>query len=184
MDVLSSPARNRAPRRATRLLPGLMVLLVVALLLGDRFVAFRESARLVARVQAAEAARVYADRRLAGLEQYVSPQLNSPLAPAAVRISLRDVVQAEVRAELPALRRRRAAVAGVRLLPWHRAQRRARSAYLDYAAAVLRRRAVLARDLEAPVPAASGPDGTVLARRAQDALRALPLGRPRTVTVG
>ncbi len=106
--------------------------LVVLAVLGDGAARRHETGQLFDRVAAAQASLTYADRRLAGLVAYTSPQLSSPDAPPAVRQSLRAVLQDEAADRLPPLATRRDAVAGVRLLPWHGEERQARDDYLAY----------------------------------------------------
>ncbi len=139
-----------SPRR----LPRPVVVAVVALLLvvvvaavADGPLRRREQGQLADTARAAQQSIDFTDRRVSGTVQYVSPQLTSATTPPDVRADLAGIVQKSASGRVPALQARRDAVAATRLVPWHAAERKARTALLTYLDERLRLLRAVAADL-------------------------------------
>lgn len=129
-DVLGGGGPDRLPRRGRRLALGVLVLLVVLGLAGDRWQRDRERDALSRQARDGSASMAYADGRLHAALVYASPTLMSPEVADTVRQSLARVVSGEAAAREPDLAAARDRVRDLRVLPWHRAQQDARRALL------------------------------------------------------
>lgn len=131
-DVLVSGSER--PPRSRRTLVGLVLLALLAtgVVVADDAVRRSEAAALVRRAAAAQDAVRYADGRVAATTHYTLPLLVSAAQPTQVRAGLARLVEREAAAQVAPVQRERAAVAEVRVLPWHGAQRRAQRALLAY----------------------------------------------------
>lgn len=125
-------ARTGRPGRRRRVATWLVLALVLAVLYADQRTQHGEYDALVSRAASAQASLEYADGRVSAMVLYTSPLLGSSTAEPSVRAGLRELVQQAAREQLPAVVAERDAAAAIRVLPWHRAQRRARAAYLTY----------------------------------------------------
>ncbi len=129
-DPVEQPARRRPWRRIGAVV--LLILVAVALFSADQRSRQAEFARLFAQVQGSQGSIVYADRQVAGVVQYTSPQLTSASAPAPVRASLSKIVRETAAAQVGELQLYRERIAALTPLRWHPEQRRARDAYLAF----------------------------------------------------
>jgi hypothetical protein len=158
-DVLvSGSERLPRPRRALVGL-ALLALLATAAVVADDVARGREADALVTRAATAQEAVRYADSRVAATVAYTMPLLESAAQPASVRAGLARLVEQEAAGQVPPVQRQRAAVAAVRVLPWHDPQRRARALLLRYLDARVQRLQAAAQDArvlfrEDPEPAA------------------------------
>ncbi|MDQ1687663.1 MAG: hypothetical protein QOK42_638 [Frankiaceae bacterium] len=141
--------RARPPRRR---LPVVVVLALVALgsaVALDRAQSHREDTALLRCVEHAQLQVSHALGVVGAVAQYSSPQLSSPQVTLAVRRSLRALVQQSAGQGVEPVEQQRAACARTSLRPWHRAQQRARAAYLAYLDGEREALAALARDFNA-----------------------------------
>jgi len=130
-DVLLQGDEGRGPRRGTVAL--LLVATLAAALVGaDRWERSREVDVLFARADDGRAAVVYADGRIDSAVRYASPALLSGDVEPAVRSSLQALVSEAAAGQVADLRAARNRAAAVRVLPWHGAERTARSRFLTY----------------------------------------------------
>ncbi len=129
-DPVEQPARRRPWRRIGAVV--LLILVAVALFSADQRSRQAEFARLFAQVQGSQGSIVYADRQVAGVVQYTSPQLTSASAPAPVRASLSKIVRETAAAQVGELQLYRERIAALTPLRWHPEHRRARDAYLAF----------------------------------------------------
>lgn len=174
-DLLGTDRPDRPRVRLVWRLAVPLVVVVALLVVADGAVRRAEVDRLLQRVSTGEASATYADRRLSATVEYTGGQMTSPTASPQVRASLRQLVQGEAVGQLPALRASEAAARSVRVLPWHRDVRRARSAAVALLAARVLRLTEVAGDLRRlyqrlPEPAAS----ELTARRALAEVAAAP----------
>ena len=129
----------------------LAALLVLAALLlgGDRVLLSREVDHVLERAASGRARLAYADGRVTAAVRYSSPALVSPQVAPRVRESLQDLVRQAAAERVGDVRRERQAAAGVRVLPWHTAQREARDRWVAYLDARLARLQAIAADFDA-----------------------------------
>jgi hypothetical protein len=150
LDQPADPVERAAPRRPWRRI-GVVVLLavvVVALFSADQRSRQAEFGRLFDQVQGSQGSIVYADRQVAGVVQYTSPQLTSASAPATVRAGLSKIVQETAAAQVGELQLYRERIAALTPVRWHPEQRRARDAYLTYLDDRIDRLLAIAVDLD------------------------------------
>ncbi len=111
--------------------------LVVAALLGalavgaDQWQQQRELARLVAIVDGGESAIDSSDRRVAGIVTFYSPAITSASRSAGLEASFRGAVGDAAAGGVAAGSRVAQQLDAVRVLPWHRGVRDARTAYQE-----------------------------------------------------
>ncbi len=130
-DVLSS-GPERAPRAVPWRLLAVLAVLVALAVAGDRVQHDREARALITRAGSGQEAVRYADGRVRATLTYAGPALGAADVSPSVRSSLERVVSGEAAGQLAAVRAQRDAVAGTAVLPWHRALRAARAAYVAY----------------------------------------------------
>jgi hypothetical protein len=181
-DVLGNdapPARWRGGRRARALGGRVLVPLVVLALVGVGADDARRSSELgglLDRVQQGNAAADYADRRLSATIEYAGPLLRAADAAPAVRADLRRMVQREAAGQVPALQRARDRTAALRVLPWHRSERRAQAASVRLLDERLKRLEEASRSIARLYQRLPEPDASErVARRALE--RVAPAGR-------
>ncbi|HSF26435.1 MAG TPA: hypothetical protein VLC50_02850 [Actinomycetes bacterium] len=133
LDVLRG---GDPPRSRRRRWPWVLLVVLVAAALGlrwaDGVVAEREYDALLRAWTTAQGHTAYAERSVASIVEYASPQLQT--APADVRAGLRELVEQAAAKQLPVLHESIGAVTRVGVLPWHHALQEARAAcaaYLD-----------------------------------------------------
>jgi len=133
LDVLRGGDPRRGRRRRW---PWVLLVVLVAAVLVLRWVdgatERREYDALLRAWTTAQGHPAYAERSVASIVEYASPQLQT--APAAVRAGLRKLVEEAAAKQLPVLSAARKAVAGVDVWPWHQRLQEARAAceaYLD-----------------------------------------------------
>lgn len=151
LDVLRG---GDSPRGRRRRWPWVLLVLLVAAGLVLRWVdgaaERREYDALLRAWTTAQGHTAYAERSVASIVEYASPQLQ--IAPPDVRAGLRKLVEEAAAKQLPVLTAAREAVAAVDVWPWHKRLQEARAAcgaYLDARLSRLRAVAVNALALGA-----------------------------------
>jgi hypothetical protein len=121
-----------------------LMVAVVVVRWADGVAARREYDALQEAWTAAAAHTAYAERSVASIVEYASPQLQT--APAAVRAGLRRLVEEAAAKQLPVLTAGLEAVAAVGVWPWHQRLREAKTACVAYLDARLARLRAVALD--------------------------------------
>ena len=172
--------RDASPRRRTRWVLGLVVVLVVGLVLADRAVREREVDTLLADVEDVSVSVSLADRRVAAMQLYLRPVASSGATGPGLAADLDELVREAAAKGADELRGRGRQVGSRPVLPWHHDVRDAQDALARYADARADRLevgpepgpdAALAPALEA-LRAAVGPSD-----RLDDAVATLPGAR-------
>ena len=183
-DLIESGAAEPASalrRRAVALVAALLALAVVAAG-ADQLLRMRESEALLRATAGATATAGYADRRVLAVADYSAPALFGADTSPDVRASLVAVVQREAADLAPSVRAGATGVGGVRVLPWHRDVRTARTdaaGYLRARADILDAVAHELGALYAPAPAA-----TRARERARESLLGVVRGSDAAKRVG
>jgi hypothetical protein len=138
MAMVAAEVLESGPERSRRRWPAIVVVVVVLLGFGavrvNTAVHSSEISRLLTRAAAAQDTIADTDARIASTVTYTQPLLYAAGVQPSTHQSLLQLVQDSAQAQVAAVRRERAAVAGVRVLAWHDDARQARNrlvAYLD-----------------------------------------------------
>ncbi len=125
--------RDASPRRRTRWVLGLAVVLVVGLVLADRAVRAREVDTLLADVEKVSAAVSLADQRVAAMQLYIRPVASSGATGPGLAADLDELVVEAAATGADELRGRGRDVGSRTVLPWHHDVRDAQGALARYA---------------------------------------------------
>ena len=125
--------RDRAPRRRTRWVAGLVVVLVVGLVLADRAVREREVDTLLADVEDVSVTVSLAERRVAAMQLYLRPVASSGATGPGLAADLDELVREAAATGVDELHARGRQVGSRTVLPWHHDVRDAQEALSRYA---------------------------------------------------
>ena len=127
--------REASPRRRTRWVLGLVVVLVVGLVLADRAVREREVDVLLSDVENVSAAVSLADQRVIAMQLYIRPVASSSATSPELAADLDELVLEAAATGSDELREHGRQVGSRIVLPWHHDVRDAQDALARYAGA-------------------------------------------------